>query len=119
MEEEGVCDDGDDVEDDDDHDDEDEEDDDHSVNDGDTYDDDGENPSFSRNELAGVCNPLTTTAAEMEGFEDWRLDDEIGDRHGQGYDDDTDWNPDVQVACAPGFVLPAHAISRPMQRSAS
>lgn len=73
MEEEGVCDDGDDVEDDDDHDDEDEEDDDHSVNDGDTYDDD-----------------------EMEGFEDWRLDDEIGDRHGQGYDDDTDWNPDVQ-----------------------
>jgi hypothetical protein len=31
----------------------------------------------------------------LEGFEDWRMDDELAERHGQAtYDDETDWNVD-------------------------
>eukprot|EP00287_Rhodomonas_sp_CCMP768_P025375 CAMPEP_0202831158 /NCGR_PEP_ID=MMETSP1389-20130828/16648_1 /ASSEMBLY_ACC=CAM_ASM_000865 /TAXON_ID=302021 /ORGANISM="Rhodomonas sp., Strain CCMP768" /LENGTH=211 /DNA_ID=CAMNT_0049504859 /DNA_START=140 /DNA_END=772 /DNA_ORIENTATION=- len=75
MEEEGDCDDDedDDVDDDEDHDDD--EDEDEDGVDGDTYDDED----------------------DMEGFEDWRMEDELADRHGPAaYDDEGDWNPDVQ-----------------------
>ena len=64
------------------------------------------------------CRNLTPVPASyeagIEGFEDWRVDDDLGDReHGaDGYDDDADWNHDVQVLAVSNSTLSCSCVKR-------